>query len=132
MNRKRAAAAAAIVMLVAHGSDAQESDDPAKRGAAVYAAKCSFCHDRLPDGGALEMLPGVASLTLKYDGTLSPYIKERPDLANAQALAGFLRNGSGSMPPFRKTEVSDADIAAIAAYFMRTSSGEPASERASR
>ena len=68
------------------------------------------------------MLPGVQSLSLKYGGSVSPYIEERRDLANAEVLKLLLREGAGSMPPFRKTEVSDEDIAAIAAYLAQTSS----------
>lgn len=122
MSRWRSAALGMMAMLCAHALAAQESNGMAVRGAAVYETRCSYCHDRLPEDSALEALPGVASLKLKYNGTLSPYIKERPDLANTAALTAFLRNGSGSMPPFRKTEVTDEDIAAIAAYFARTSS----------
>ena len=94
----------------------------AERGALVYQTTCAHCHDRLPEGAAIDMLPGSESLSLKYRGTLSPYITERPDLANHDVLRAFLRNGTGSMPPFRKTEVTDEDIAAIAAYFTQSSS----------
>jgi mono/diheme cytochrome c family protein len=31
-------------------------------------------------------------------------------------LKVFVRNGSGAMPMFRKTEISDMDLAAVAAY----------------
>jgi mono/diheme cytochrome c family protein len=30
--------------------------------------------------------------------------------------ASFVRSGVSVMPPFRKTEISDADLAALAAY----------------
>ena len=115
------AALSALIVLTARQSVAQQPDDAAARGAEIYESMCSYCHDRVPPGTALPMLPGVASLALKYDGALSPYIKERPDLANVAVLATFLRNGSGSMPPFRKTEVTDDDISAIAAFFAQTS-----------
>lgn len=121
MNRRRAAAALVLVLAVTQGTRAQQGDETIARGAELYVAKCSFCHDAVPEGTALAALPGVASLQLKYGGERSPYIRERPDLANAAVLGSFLRNGAGSMPPFRKTEISDADIASIAAYFARTS-----------
>lgn len=101
---------------------AQDLNSIAERGATVYAGWCAHCHDRVPEGSALEILPGPESLLLKYGGALSPYIKERQDLANPDVISVYLRNGSGSMPPFRKTEISDADIAALATYFTRTSS----------
>lgn len=122
---KRAALAAGmpalLALFAAAPAGAQEAESAAERGAEVYLASCSYCHDRLPADAALDALPGVASLELKYGGRLSPYIRERPDLANADVLTAFLRNGAGSMQPFRKTELTDADIAAIAAYFAQTS-----------
>jgi mono/diheme cytochrome c family protein len=33
----------------------------------------------------------------------------------------FVRSGSGPMPMFRKTEISDAEIAAVAAYLAPAS-----------
>lgn len=119
---------AAVLAALAGGfAAAQGTDTAAGRGAAVYTAKCSYCHDRVPENAALEALPGVASLMLKYGGALSPYIRERPDLADADVLTAFLRNGAGSMQPFRKTELTAGDIAAIAAYFEQTSA-EPATQ----
>jgi len=117
------ALAGTLAALALTAAGAQEADDAAaERGAAVYRTVCAHCHDPLPEGAAIEMLPGPESLALKYRGALSPYITERPDLASVEVLRMFLRNGSGSMPPFRKTEISDEDIAAIAAYFARASS----------
>jgi mono/diheme cytochrome c family protein len=122
MIRKASVLVAILANLAYAKLGAQDSDAVAARGAAIYEASCVYCHDRVPEGSALEMLPGPASLALKYGGALSPYIKERPDLANFNVLQVFLRNGAGSMPPFRKTEITDEDIAAVAAYFARTSS----------
>lgn len=116
-----AAVAAALAMTPLAAQNRARDAARVERGAEVYASRCVYCHDRVPEGTALEMLPGPASLTLKYRGAVSPYIKERPDLASAATLAVFLRNGAGSMPPFRKTEVTDDDIEALAAYFRRTS-----------
>ncbi len=113
---------AVLAALACARLGAQESEAAVERGAAVYETWCAHCHDRLPEGSAPEMLPGVASLVLKYDGALSPYIEERPDLADFEVLEAFLRNGAGSMPPFRKTEITDEDIEAVAAYLTDTSS----------
>ncbi len=44
-----------------------------------------------------------------------PVLVERTDLS-AQAIAVFVRTGVLSMPPFRKTEVSDAELTALTAY----------------
>ena len=51
---------------------------------------------------------------------------EKPDLLEQRAdlpfdvLKAFVRNGVASMPPFRKTEVTDADLAAIAVYLAES------------
>ncbi len=114
--------AAALVQGLAW---AQSEAVSVERGAAVYEAWCVACHAPVPEGSALVPRAGVQQLQLKYDGTLSPYITQRPDLANADVLRTFLRNGVGSMPPFRRTEISDDDIAALAAYFSVTSANSP-------
>ncbi len=82
------------------------------------------CHAPVPEGSALASRAGVQQLQLKYDGSLSPYITQRPDLANAAVLQTFLRDGVGSMPPFRRTEISDDDIEALVAYFRDTSADQ--------
>lgn len=115
------AALAAALAAVAHAQPPTQQSPAAARGEVVYQTTCAPCHDRLPENAAIAMLPGAESLSLKYRGGLSPYITERPDLASFEVLRAFLRNGVGSMPPFRKTEVTDEDIAAIADYFATTS-----------
>jgi (+)-pinoresinol hydroxylase len=113
---------AATTVLTHPVSHAQASDNAVARGAAVYEARCAYCHDPLPEGSPIGMLPGVDQLTLKYRGELSPYITERRELANFEVLRTFLRSGAGSMPPFRRTEITDDDIAALAAFLGSTSS----------
>jgi mono/diheme cytochrome c family protein len=61
------------------------------------------------------MLPGTAALQIKHQGEVPPALEDRDDLS-ADVLRVFLRQGSFSMPPFRPTELSDQDIADIAAY----------------
>ena len=43
----------------------------------------------------------------------------RPELT-AASITLFVRRGVATMPFYRKTEVSDADLAALAAYLTRT------------
>jgi mono/diheme cytochrome c family protein len=66
------------------------------------------------------MLPGTDALRLKYSGSLPPALEDRSDLP-ADVLTTFVRKGSFSMPPFRKTELSDAEITDIAAYLAQSS-----------
>ena len=65
------------------------------------------------------MLPGPAALAARYQGALPGALELRDDL-DAEALRLFVRHGIGAMPSFRKAELSDADIEAIAAYLAAT------------
>jgi mono/diheme cytochrome c family protein len=87
---------------------AQGSPDLA-RGQAVFAHWCAPCH--APGPGH----PGTQSLQLKYNGELPAVLEEREDLT-PDAVELFVRQGVMSMAPFRKTEISDPDLDALAAY----------------
>jgi mono/diheme cytochrome c family protein len=78
-------------------------------GKAVYEHWCAPCH--APGPGH----PGTQSLQFKYQGKLSPVLLERTDLA-PQVVSVFVRQGVLLMAPFRKTEITDADLAALSAY----------------
>ena len=89
--------------------------DLVKRGDLIFQRQCAPCHGQgVGDDGA-PILPGTAALKRKYDGALPPALEKRQDL-NADIIRTFVRNGSGAMPMFRKSELSDADIDAIARY----------------
>jgi mono/diheme cytochrome c family protein len=87
---------------------AQGSPDHA-RGRAVFAHWCAPCH--APGPGH----PGTQSLQLKYNGELPAVLEEREDLT-PDAVELFVRQGVMSMAGFRKTEITDADLDALAAY----------------
>ena len=108
------AAAVTHAAAPAGGQPAQASAaTPAQgEGEKVYARWCRHCHD----GG--RGMPGTQSLQIKYGGKIPAVLLERTDLT-AEAVAGFVRQGVLSMPPFRKTEISDAELAALAAYVAR-------------
>lgn len=55
---------------------------------------------------------------LKARGQNPAVLEERTDLT-APAIKMFVRHGVLFMPTFRKTEISDADLDAIAAYLTR-------------
>lgn len=90
-------------------------------GRTVFQLRCAPCHgaDRGADPGH-RMLPGTDALRIKYQGRLPALLEQRTDLT-APVLKTFIRHGTWSMPPFRKTEISDADIDNIAAYLAATS-----------
>jgi (+)-pinoresinol hydroxylase len=63
-------------------------------------------------------MAGTEALEAKYRGQKPAVLQDRVDLT-PEVVKYFVRHGSGIMPFFRKTEVSDADLRAIAAYLCR-------------
>ncbi len=103
-------AALAALASASHGAEPVS-------GEAVYARWCSHCHS------AGRGNPGTDSLQVKYAGSVPAVLLERTDLA-PEAVRLFVRQGVLSMPPFRKTEITDAELTALAAFV-----GKPASKR---
>jgi (+)-pinoresinol hydroxylase len=82
------------------------------RGYVQYQDYCAVCH------GEGTGKPGTIALKEKYNGTEPALLAERTDLTQA-LIKTYVRNGISVMPFFRKTEISDADLDAIAAYLTR-------------
>jgi len=81
-----------------------------ERGKAVFDHWCAPCH--APGPGH----PGTQGLQIKYRGTDIPAVlEERTDLAPA-VVRTFVRQGVLAMAPFRKTEITDAELDDLAAY----------------
>lgn len=103
--------------MIAVGAPLASAQDAATvaRGKAVFAKTCAPCHgaDRGDFGRA--MLPGTDALRIKYKGQLPALLEQRTDLTPA-VIRVFVRRGTWSMPPFRKTEISDEEIDAVSAY----------------
>ncbi|RIV81072.1 cytochrome c [Aurantiacibacter xanthus] len=78
-------------------------------GKAVFAKWCAPCHAPAPG------LAGTFALQHKYEGTVPAALEDRTDLQPA-LVAYFVRNGVAWMPPFRPTEISDQQLAALSAY----------------
>jgi mono/diheme cytochrome c family protein len=55
------------------------------------------------------------ALTALYKGSKPAMLEERTDLT-PEIIKQFVRNGVSVMPFFRKTEISDADLDALALY----------------
>ncbi|HZF14758.1 MAG TPA: cytochrome c [Steroidobacteraceae bacterium] len=91
------------------------ADDAAavKAGDAVFQKWCAPCHGHGPDK------PGTIALQALYKGAKPAALEDRTDLT-PDFLKLYVRHGVSVMPPFRKTEVSDADLAVLTAYLMRT------------
>jgi mono/diheme cytochrome c family protein len=82
------------------------------RGYVQFQMSCAVCHGSGPGK------PGSRSLAAKYKGSVPALLEERNDL-QATYIKQVVRQGLYVMPFFRKTELSDADLDAIAAYLTR-------------
>jgi mono/diheme cytochrome c family protein len=99
------AGAAALALGQAAGQDAATVE----RGDQVFQYWCAPCHAPGPKH------PGTQALDALYRGQKPGALEERTDLVPALTQT-FVRTGVSIMPPFRKTEISDDDLAALAAY----------------
>lgn len=86
---------------------------PAERGAAVFNNWCSACHSR-----DTRNAPGTTSLQHKYQGSVPAALEDRTDLT-PEVIELFVRNGVATMPFYRKTEIADTELAALAAYLTK-------------
>ncbi|HZF30270.1 MAG TPA: cytochrome c [Gammaproteobacteria bacterium] len=112
----RTAAIAALTLLFASAASAQQT--AVQRGDAKFQHSCTPCHGAGVGDDGRAMLPGTDALRIKYRDAKPPVpalLEQRTDLT-APAIRAFVRNGSFSMPPFRPTELTDAEISDIAAY----------------
>lgn len=85
------------------------ADDMTEHGKEVYEHWCTPCH------GVSMLKPGTAALQAKYGGNPAAVLEERTDMT-AEFVTITVRNGISIMPFFRHTEISDADLAAMADY----------------
>ncbi len=85
------------------------ADDMLGHGKEVYDHWCTPCH------GASPLKPGTSALQAKYNGNPAAVLEERTGMT-AEFITITVRNGISIMPFFRHTEVSDADLEALAAY----------------
>ena len=97
-------------------------------GTRIFQRTCAPCHGQGPGNDGSPMLPGTAALEAKYHGN-PPAVLERRDDLTPEVLRVLVRTGQGAMPSFRKTEITDAEIDAIAAYLQRSSRIPPPSKR---
>jgi mono/diheme cytochrome c family protein len=109
-NEKAAWVFVASLVLASAVSAEPRDQKQIDRGHDVYAKWCWPCH------GAGIGKPGTESLAAR--GQKPAVLEERTDLAPA-VIKQFVRHGVLFMPVFRKTEISDAELDAIAAYLTR-------------
>jgi cytochrome c5 len=80
-----------------------------QQGKRLYNHICVYCHS--------AGVWGTNRLSKRVDKEHA-VLENRIDLS-AGTIQTIVRTGIGSMPPLRKTELSDADVSAIAAYLTR-------------
>lgn len=107
----RVATGLLLLACLAFASAAFGADDATiQQGKKVFDYWCATCHG--------PGLPGTVALETKYKGSKPGLLADRTDLMPAVTKT-FVRKGVSVMPFFRKTEISDADLDALAAYLAR-------------
>lgn len=85
---------------------------PFLSGRQVFERNCAACH------GVGNFMPGTVALATRYAGSEPGPLEQRKDLDRA-TIAYFVRNGVTIMPGFRKSEISDAELDALADYLTK-------------
>jgi (+)-pinoresinol hydroxylase len=96
-------------LLAMSGWAAGSAAAEAELGEKVYQRWCVHCHS------AGRGNPGTASLQTKYRNEKPAVLLERTDMT-PEFVALSVRQGVMSMPPFRKTEVTDEELAALSKW----------------
>lgn len=109
---------ALVLTLVVAAARAAEAADAANRGEQIFDTRCVFCHGEGLGHPAWQML------ALKK-GKDKAEILGRPDLTPAY-VKHVVRNGFIEMPPFRPSEISDADLDALANYVIHPNASNDA------
>jgi mono/diheme cytochrome c family protein len=104
----------AVLLLAATGAGPLAAQEPSltaqqDQGRKLYQSSCLYCHG--------EKVWGTFALQRRL-GVDHGLLEKRTDLV-APFVKNVVRNGLGSMPAYRRTELTDADVDAIAAYLTR-------------
>jgi mono/diheme cytochrome c family protein len=100
-----------VLSMKAAAADAGQIEE----GKQVYQYWCWNCH------GEGVGKPGTQALAAKYKSSKPAILDQRNDLTPALTKF-FVRKGVSIMPPFRKTEITDAQLDSLAAYLARNAS----------
>lgn len=123
MKRSVLAGALALAMALSSGAAIAAPASPdAGNGARVFAKWCAPCH--APGMNH----PGTAALAAKYNGQLPSELEHRRDLT-PEMVALFVRQGVSLMAPFRKTEISDAQLTDLGAYLAHRPASSTRNQR---
>lgn len=112
----RVAVVLAFVALTGSGrtlaADSAQMAPQIAQGKEVFTKWCAPCHSPGPGN------PGTTALAALYKGRKPAALEERRDLT-PELTKHFVRKGVSVMPFFRKTEISDTELDALAAYLAR-------------
>jgi mono/diheme cytochrome c family protein len=97
----------AAALLVATGTAAAAD---AADGKALYVQRCGMCHQ------GIGMAVGI--LSRRPNDPSKGLLEERADLSSA-VIRTVVRTGISNMPRISRAEVSDSELATIAAYLAR-------------
>ena len=106
----------AIALFALSPGDAVRAADASlsaqqQQGQKLFRNSCFYCHS--------EKVWGTLSLERRRPNG-DALLEKRTDLTPA-FVRTVVRNGLGSMPAYRRTELNDADVDAIIAYLTRSS-----------
>jgi mono/diheme cytochrome c family protein len=101
--------AIAAPALAAQPASAPAAAAATASGESVYKHWCVHCHS------AGRGNPGTDSLKVKYKDAIPAVLLDRTDMT-PQFVSTAVRQGVLSMPPFRKTEITDAELTALATW----------------
>jgi mono/diheme cytochrome c family protein len=104
-----------FVAIVLSAMRSAYADAPS--GHQVFTKWCAPCHSRGPGN------PGTTALAAVYRNTKPAALEDRTDLT-VDFIRQAVRNGVFIMPFFRKTEISDAELEALAAYLSQPAKGQ--------
>jgi mono/diheme cytochrome c family protein len=92
---------------IAQAQLAPAAPAPVDSGAATYQKWCVECHNAR----------GLGTLYLqkRYKGSVPSILDQRQDL-KSEYVSYIVRNGISFMPSFRRTEISNQELAALSAY----------------
>lgn len=98
-----------MVGVASSASPARAQANAETRGKAVFDHWCAPCH--APGPGH----PGTQSLEFRYRGEVPAELEQRENLT-PEYVKAIVRQGILMMAPFRKTEITDAELEDLAAY----------------
>ena len=88
-------------------------DAPNSPGKQVFDRWCAACH------ADSNRAPGTVALAAKYGKDMPAALELRDDLT-PEVVQVFVRNGVSIMPRFRKTEITDAELAELGRYLSKS------------